>query len=552
MKPSYIKSLLIAGGVAMGATSCTDLDTEILGNYTEVPDNPIALYSEFEGCYYYNRNEAWFGRNFWEVAFLCGDEAVGVNYAGVYDDNGRFRDGSVHNFRPDLQGVGLMGDMLSGITYTNQRIVNFSSGDPKSPLMAPLRAIRAYYHFWNMELYGDVPILERPVGDGEVVERRPRADVARWIEQELIECIPDLDEKNDLSTYGRPNKWMAKALLAKLYLNWGVYTHPITEVTNDTPNEKLDECIAVCDELMACPLFELGDGYRKKFYPDNGVHIKDFIYAVPFDPATLGTGYNGGTEMDRWWQHRKNSYLERGIWGWYPENSVAGIFLLTPEAVDKFCLPGDERNEMIAVGEFAGYNADYSPASDVITVYRDSRHRRELGPLNFAKDFEWANIQLLDVGAEDDLNNDMKGARLFKYPPRQEDDLKWARKQSNDIPVFRLADIYLTKAECILRGGAATNGDTPASLIDAVRDVAHAPHVTGTPTLQDVLDERCRELIMEPWRRNDLIRFGQFENCAAWKVAANPTAMADKNKRLMPIPTGEMNTNTNWSQNKGY
>lgn len=88
--------------------------------------------------------------------------------------------------------------------------------------------------------------------------------------------------------------------------------------------------------------------------------------------------------------------------------------------------------------------------------------------------------------------------------------------------------------------------------MNEVRDCSHAPHVTGTPTLDELLDERSREFIMEPWRRNDLIRFGKFENCAKWKVQADPANMADVHRRLFPIPTGEMNTNTNWKQNPGY
>ncbi|MDE6439075.1 MAG: RagB/SusD family nutrient uptake outer membrane protein, partial [Muribaculaceae bacterium] len=77
---------------------------------------------------------------------------------------------------------------------------------------------------------------------------------------------------------------MAKALLAKLYLNWGVYTNPITSVTASTPNEKLNECVAICDDIILSGLFDVGQGYRKKFFPDNGVQIKDFIYAMPMDP----------------------------------------------------------------------------------------------------------------------------------------------------------------------------------------------------------------------------------------------------------------------------
>lgn len=550
----YIKAFILSG-LLSGLASCTDLDTPIKGNYTQFPDNDIAVSGEFEGCYTYQRNEAWFGRNFWEVAFLCGDEAVGINLAGVYDDNGRFRDGSIHNFRPDLQGVGLMGDMLSGISYTNTRIMLYGGADGTDPIVAPLRVIRAYYTFWMMELYGDVPILERQAEEGEAVDRQPRADVARWIEKELLEAIPDLTEKNDASTYGRPNKWMAEALLVKLYLNWGVYTNPITQVTGDTPNEKLNDCVKWCDELINSGVFEVGKGYRKKFFPDNGVQIKDFIYAIDFDPQKYGNGgwkYAGGTEMNRWWDFRKQTMCKPNLWGWKPENSIAGIFILTPEAVDRFCLEGDERNEMIGVGPQKAFDINFNRTDQDVIVYKDGRFRNEYGPLDFKKDFEWANIQLLDVGAEDDMANCLKGARLFKYPIREDDDKKWGRFQFNDIPVFRFADILLTKAECILRGATATMGHTAASLMNQVRDCASAPHVTGTPTLDELLDERSREFIMEPWRRNDLIRFGKFENCARWKVQANPATMADPNKRLFPIPTGEMNTNTNWSQNPGY
>ena len=463
---SYIKNVLIAGMAAAGMASCTDLDTEIVGNYIELPDDPIVVSSEFEGCYHYTRNEAWFGRNFWEGVFLAGDEALGINWNGSYEDNGRYRDGAIHRFRPDLQGVGLMGDMLSGVTYTNGRIKLFGGMDGKDPMVAPLRAIRAYYTFWMMELYGDVPILERNLEADEVAERKPRAEVARWIEQELLEAIPHLTETNDVTTYGRPNKWMAEALLVKLYLNWGVYTNPITTVDGSTPNPKLNECIKWCDEIINSGLFEVGDGYRKKFFPDNGVHIRDFIYAVDFDPEKYGNGtwkYAGGHELNRFWDFKKYNLLEPCIWNWTPKNSVAGVYILTPEAVSRFNLPGDERNEMVATADFPGYDLDFKLRTEPIKVFTDARHRRPYvnadgnSNLTYIVDgFEWANLSLLDVGPEDNVANHLKGARLFKYPVRQEDDLLWERKQSNDIPVFRFADILLTKAECILRGGTPT------------------------------------------------------------------------------------------------
>lgn len=138
--------------------------------------------------------------------------------------------------------------------------------------------------------------------------------------------------------------------------------------------------------------------------------------------------------------------------------------------------------------------------------------------VNYTQDIEWLDINTLDVGADSEAKNIMKGYHLAKYPSIPEDYTNRDRFGGNDIPIFRYADILLTKAEAILRGATPTLDDTPASLINEVRDCSNAPHIEGTPTLQDLLDERGREFICEMWRRQDLIRFGQFEKDWGWKT----------------------------------
>lgn len=123
--------------------------------------------------------------------------------------------------------------------------------------------------------------------------------------------------------------------------------------------------------------------------------------------------------------------------------------------------------------------------------------------------------------------------------------------QSNDFPIFRYADIILMKAEAIMRGGTATLGDTPQSLVNQIRTYVHAPQLTADPTLDDLLDERAREFADEGWRRNDLIRFGHFEDNWGFR-SLYPEGMTEKFRRVFPVPTSVLNTNTNWSQNKGY
>lgn len=552
---SYIKALTLAATL-MGTASCTDLDVPVTVDLNEFPDSEIASFAEFSKCYYYIRNEAWLGRNFWETVFMSGDEAMGVSFAGNYFDSGRRIYYAQHIFRPDHSSAGQESDLMSGMTYCNTVMKQYENpADPTDVAhLAPLRAIRAFYLFLFMDLYGDAPIQDHVIQDGEPdFQRSPRADVAKWIEKELIECIPDLNEASDVYTYGTPNKWMAMALLAKLYLNWPVYTNDVTTVDANTPNPKINDCIAVCDKIIESGLFEVGDGYRKKFFPDNGYQIKDFIYAIPFDPLKFGNGYWGGWQPNRDWDFRAiGMFNEGGTWGWYPGETPSGTYVLTPDAVDRFNLPGDERNDMIAVGQHYMFDENFNKTDTKITL-GSGRNKKNVV---YTKEIVWNNVEEFDVGSESSPTNLMKGARLFKYPPKESDyELgRWDKKglQGNDFPVFRFADILLTKAECIMKGGTATKGDTPAGLINQVRDCAHAPHFTGTPTIQDLMDERGREFIMEMWRRNDLIRNGMFENDWGYKHDANPAAKTNKNLRLFPITVGVMGTHTHWKQNPGY
>ena len=578
----YKKSFLGLGMLACLA-SCTDLDTPINNRYTELPDNPIAMEGEFNACY--NYLHGWFGRDFNEGVVNQGDEVMGVCYTlGNYYDDGRSINGSIHSLTLNNWNTRMIGACMEGCTKTNQKIVTYGGPDKKDPAVAPLRAIRAYYHFWMMELWGDVPILDRVIDEGEAVDRQPRAKVAEFIEQELLEILAQeggLSKKNDLSTYGKPNYWMACALLAKLYLNWGVYTNDITTVNNDTPNPKLNDCVKWCDELITCGEFEVGKGYRRKFFPDNGVHIKDFIYALDVDPAT-GKG-DGSTTWYRWFGCKKYSLCVPDFLSWNPNNSLAGNHVMTYEAYKRFNLPGDERNEIVLAGPQVQVDNNYNFTDIPVMMYANPANEKTLiGQLNYRAEFDFDDGSIYSLGDESlpaanktnvangtALINVQKGARLYKYPPKEVDYTLYGRQQSNDSPIFRLADILLMKAECIMRGATATLGATPASLINEVRDCSNAPHVEaveGTVTWDVLLDERSRELILEPWRRNDLIRCGRFEDdwgeknrYKVWDDEAHTQfhwqereGAKDPNRRLMPIHREILETNTNWSQNPGY
>lgn len=144
-----------------------------------------------------------------------------------------------------------------------------------------------------------------------------------------------------------------------------------------------------------------------------------------------------------------------------------------------------------------------------------------------------------------------QGYRSIKFFPDINDYNVYSRNQDNDVPIFRYADIILMKCEAITRGGSATLGDTPMSLFNEIRAYVNAPLIESNPSLQDILDERGREFLDEHWRRNDLIRFGDFERDWGFKNDFNPNA-SNPQYRLLPLARDVLNANTNWSQNPGY
>ena len=122
------------------------------------------------------------------------------------------------------------------------------------------------------------------------------------------------------------------------------------------------------------------------------------------------------------------------------------------------------------------------------------------------------------------------------------------RNQSNDLPIFRYADILLTKAEALVRSGQSG----AMELFNQVRSYAKAPVISKEPTLEDIYQERGREFFDENWRRNDMIRFGHFEDQFFPHYSDFPDANFDKRHRIFPIEKEMLDLNAGWEQNPGY
>ena len=550
-----IKGLFLAGLAAM-AVGCTNLDVDVESQYTEYPANDIAIEAKMADIYYHFSGTL--GRRYMEVMCLSSDEYTAASYGGGWYDGGAYAHPALHNYTFEDATLDWYGTITEGITKANRAIVDLGGNDAGAAV-ASARAIRAFFHWIIMDGWGDIPILDRIPKDGEAVDRKPRAEVTRWLESELLAIIPDLTTEVNENTYGKPTRWMAEALLAKIYINWPVYTAAAVENYDaaSAKNEKLADCIRLCDDIINSGKFNLGSmSYREKFSYNNGPKVEDFIYAMPYDTQTRqGMQYG----RSRCWKNIKK--MNPSYFGDVLSQSGGGYITMTPEFVKKtFILPGDERNKCV-IG--LSSNLDdyrYIAGQDENTVYVYNKSSLQMtnevarlqgpdsDPLKLKVNVTLAtpNDPTLDVG--DNTNGYCQGCRSVKWFVI-DDDFKNGRNQSNDVPLFRFADVLLMKAEALTRQGGSAEA---RSLFNMVRAYAKAPALDHNPSLEEIYDERGREFFDENWRRNDMIRFGHFEDEFFPHYKDFPTARFEKTCRIFPIHKDILNLNPNWKQNAGY
>ncbi len=563
-----IKVFFAAGLMALTA-SCTDLDVKPEAQFTEYPTSDAAVEAQMADVYFHLRGTL--GRRYMEAQALSSDEWIGICFDNDYHDDGIYAGCSTHNFDASSACTDWYEDVTKGIVKANKVILNMGGDEADPTIIAPARFMRAYYTWIIMDSFGDAPILNRLFSEDEAVERSPRADVARWIESELKEIIPVLPTNVDISTYGKPTKYAAEALLVKLYINWPVYTASDVTAYNaaNYSNEHLNDVVSICDDIINSGKFSLSEGasgYRSKFWPNNGYQIKDFIYAMPYDAITApGFKY---ARPRIWRQGRNDGQGGPGYFGSDIGKSTGGNFSICPEFADKLMeLESDDRQENILAGQIYMFDATtYAKTSTpykyngtevvldktIRLKYTDAEgeaHYIEYedgikDPTIYPIDCVWLNVGK----SVDGWSQGYKSVKFFVI----REDYMIDRDQSNDLPIFRYADILLTKAEAIKRGASATNGQTAQSLFNEIRSYVNAPTINGDPTLEDIYDERGRELFDENWRRNDMIRYGHFEDEYGFHRKGFPTARFDKECRIFPIPQSVLNKNTTWKQNAGY
>jgi hypothetical protein len=517
--------LLLAGAAYL--SGCTKLDVAPKAALT--PDNFPTTPAQFvlaTGPIYTNFATGP-GRTYWMIQNLSADENVLVARGGNWYDGAVYAQLFLHNYNADNGNIAANWSWGFGtISQCNQVLSLFDAAPEsaaKTQTVAEVKTMRALSYFYMMDLFGNVPI-NATFGDVSDLGTKTRAQVFTFIETELLAQIPNLSSTTGSATYGRPTKYLAYAILAKMYLNAQYYTG----------TARWQDAVTMCDNIISSNQYELSADYLAMFKQNNGPAIKDFIFATPYDGLNiLGMTYARFTLHPSLQTKYRMPYTPAG-----PMYTLPTFYALFNDV-------NDVRRKQYLTGK--QYNNDGTPI--LVSTTNKGLSDAYNGPsptaavqhhLEFTPNIVFRNVATFDVG-NDELANE-EGYRNNKFYP---DSISPVRDQSNDVPMFRYADVLLEKAEAILRGATPTQGQTALALVNLVRARAKAAPLTSV-TLADILDERGREFPMEGWRRNDLIRFGQFEKTYSIKTDADP------NHRIFPIPRAEIQLNPKLIQNPGY
>jgi len=517
--------------LVFGASSCADLDEEIVDNYTETfsPENPgVGTKNNVNKSQPNDGLSGAFARllsgtanhdSYFSVQEVSSDEAVITQKGGDWFDGGIWLTMHKHEFAPTgLGGINnAFVDTYNSIYQCNDLIAKAGISNADK---AQLRMLRAYFYWRVLDLFGNVKIVTAPGGDAP---QSTRPQVYAFVESELLAALPDLPSGKP--QYGRASKAAANALLARLYLNANVYKSTGAPLAFD--NADLNKAVAAADAVLndgAYNLSVIGSTEYKDIFSPSNVENPEHILVATFDEAT-GTGMNFA-QMTLHYPSQLTYKLAEQPWNGY---STLEEFYNSYEAADK------RRENNFVVGPQYAYNPDVTaPKVPVLDVAYDKADE-DGAPVNYTPKIN----QLAPNGSR------QAGARLGKFSFK----IGQFNEMDNDFPVLRLGEVVLNKAEALWR---INNGDaTAVTLIDQLRTRAGVGTIAPL-TEGKFLAERGRELFQESLRRTDLIRFGAWGN-AWWE---KPAHASNDYRVLFPIPQQQINTTASTpnklTQNPGY
>ena len=393
---------------------------------------------------------------------------------------------------------------------------------------AEVRALRAIYYWYLLDLFGRVPIFTNTSLSMNDVFQSERSELFKFVYDELLEACYNLPKKNSVGEgdyYGRVTFDVAMFVLAKLALNAEIYLDDDwtdkkyldgKEIILDVYGQKMNAWEAVdffCSFLE--DWYRLEDYYSSNFVVRNE-NSRENIWIIPMDKDLYS---NTQQNLKRSWHYRHADAY--GITG---ENGSCA----TLNTLRIFGYGTEDEDPRFELNYWA--NEVYDRLGNFIPD-------RTGNPLTY-----YPNAVKMDLSYDPYVET--AGARMKKYDI-DKNATKDGTLMDNDIVLFRFADVLLMRAEAKWRNGQDGSDD-----FNAVRNRAGVE--PREMTAETLLDERLLELCWEGWRRQDMIRFRQYKSLFTGDAFDDPIDESDGHTTVFPIPKDILILNPHFTQNKGY
>jgi hypothetical protein len=423
------------------------------------------------------------------------DEIIPPTRGTDWGDNGVWRTVHAHTWDPTHSWVLNTWNQMNERAFKCNQIL---ASSPSTQQAAEAKALRAFYSYHVMDLYGVLPFRE--VDEGVDVDPRvfTRAEAFDRVIADLEEALPNLPDIGPDATNSVASKAVANTLLARMYLNKAVYTasDPAGPYSFDAAD--MNKVIEHCDAVTAAG-FSLESNYFDNFTTNA---TSEIIWVSP-----------GGSPSERWGMTLHYSQNPSGWNGFTALADFYDTFDPADPRIGYAAMPDGSNFSGIGRGFLIGeqFNDDGTPTIDS----RTQKH------LSFTRDVPLS-------GASTD-----KGIRVIKYHPA---DL-------GKYIILRYGEVVLMKAEAIMRGG--TSSETAVDVVNSLRTARGAPTISSVDE-SSMYDEIGFELYWEGWKRPHMVRFGRFTDEVQFVTNTSPHTV------IFPIPQSALDSNPNLTQNPGY
>lgn len=502
---------------------------------SDVQRNGVLSLYNYVGGYVDSQGLQGTGRGIYDLNTFTTDEAMMPTRGGDWYDGGFWQGLYLHRWGVNNEAIYATWEYLyRTVILCNgslEKIQAFSAAHPTeevAPLVAEVRALRAMFYYYIMDLFGSVPLIEKSSPALEEIVQEKRSKVFYFIVKELMDSEPflSMERSNQPGVYyGRMTRPVVWFLLAKLALNAEVYADDDwtdgsrpdgKSLFFEVDGQSLNAWQTVCryGEKLAAAGYSLEEDYTANFAVFNE-SSKENIFVIPMDKTLYANQFI--------YLFRSRHYNHAKAYGLGGENGASA----TKEVLEAFGYDTPQVDVRFDYCYFAG------PVNDL--EGRQVMLDDGVTPLVYEP---WKVA--LDVSGQSWEKT--AGARMKKYEV-DPTALKDGKLLDNDIVLFRYADMLLMQSEAKVRNGE--NGDAE---LNRVRSRVGMPPQTAT--LDCLLEERMRELAWEGWRRQDLIRFGRFTRA----YSDRPQLPGEENgyTTVFPIPEKVVGMNPNLYQHKGY